>query len=1306
MKLTKRILSTLLAVTMVLGMFTALLTVQVSADETATETVSVPIEKYVTQIYNNPQEKLATMQPMRTFGNFQLWVDLKSGEVAYVETDAEGNPTENILFSNPYDVAASKGSESTKQELLSQIIVAYKDNTGTSKNLYSYKDAALNDQIKVQLIKGGVRVEYTIGREDGRKLIPRLILEDSFEPNILSKIREVVERGELEQFDYDWFINAWQKIDPNNMSMLQRIEFTKKYPILGEFYIDENGKTVYPVIYQYLSNMISMSDMIKREEWIKMYCPEYTFEQLDLDHEAVGYEAEDEKYPVFKMALEYYMDENGLSVRLPCNGLRYDMSSYTLENLSILPYMGASNYKNAGFNYSYLDDNGNLVEDVSTSYTFFPDGSGALFDHAQLGTSTEKLLGYVYGEDFAYHQLLGLKFQKVVRYPVYGAVSSEIFYEYTYSAPDPETGEQSEPITVRMSNSVKTLEQIEADLEAMGATLLSGNIADTLTVSKRAYVAMVEEADSFTRFQLYHGGALHNYSTVYPYFNPKPHDSYDLSDAISASSSKNVSIQSDRKYTGSFTLRYVLLCDDANLENAAEGEHTHKHYSASWLGMAEAYRDYLCTTGILSNSTLSERIKDDIPLYIEVFGALETQESIATIPVWVMTPLTTFENLLTMYNELGDYDVKNINFKMTGFANGGMYATMPSALKWEKKVGGKDGFHALAAEANRINGLADGSHLGLYPDFNFAYSEVNELFDDFVLRDDAVKTIDNRYTSFRSYSATQQTFVSFYQLAISPSRFSKFYTKLLENYKEYGVNSMSVATLGTALNSDFDEEDMYNREESKEYTTEALEDIKNAGYSLMVEGGNAYTWKYVDHILNVDLDSSRYLEASATVPFIGAVLHGYVQFAGTPLNEEGNANYALLRAIENGSSIYFILSYQNTAELKEDSYLSQYYSIRYDIWLEDVAKYYNELNNVLHDVQDKLIIDHEFLVGERVLDLDELEADIADRLENAIKDEDQLQKDSETEDVISVANAWSLLYHAEETMKNFLTQLQEANSDVDTNYMAFSEQVSFGSAIDQVVTDFAFIDPEVFGSDALYKDSIDMVSLQLSSLRAKSAKLAQLSEDIKYLQQQADETVAAMAAAIELVKTTEIYNNDEETRAKLVAQMEAAHTEALKYVARIQSESSYYFDPEQGYDFLNPESSSYFLDEAIKSITQAFKTNFAEGGKHAGQAYSEQVYTDLMAACTLFSKEQILAQVQVGGSDEEEDSEDESGFGAVNNNQIAVVTYGDRDPDTFAKTPYKSIILNYNSYAVRVTYNGVLYTVPSGGYIIIMYENN
>ena len=72
---------------------------------------------------------------------------------------------------------------------------------------------------------------------------------------------------------------------------------------------------------------------------------------------------------------------------------------------------------------------------------------------------------------------------------------------------------------------------------------------------------------------------------------------------------------------------------------------------------------------------------------------------------------------------------------------------------------------------------------------------------------------------------------------------------------------------------------------------------------------------------------------------------------------------------------------------------------------------------------------------------------------------------------------------------------------------------------------------------------------------------------------------------------------------------------------------------------------------------------------------------------------------------DDEETEEETTTNLVNNNHIVVVTYGDRNSETFEKTPYKSIILNYNSYAVRVTYNGTLYTVPSGGYVVIDYDN-
>ena len=101
MNITKRIISTLLAVIMLLGACSALFTIQIfAAEETTTETEApkTDIEDYVSKVYKNPQEKLATMEKMREDGNYQLWVDRSSGEVAWVETDASGKPTDADLL--------------------------------------------------------------------------------------------------------------------------------------------------------------------------------------------------------------------------------------------------------------------------------------------------------------------------------------------------------------------------------------------------------------------------------------------------------------------------------------------------------------------------------------------------------------------------------------------------------------------------------------------------------------------------------------------------------------------------------------------------------------------------------------------------------------------------------------------------------------------------------------------------------------------------------------------------------------------------------------------------------------------------------------------------------------------------------------------------------------------------------------------------------------------------------------------------------------------------------------------------------
>ena len=101
--------------------------------------------------------------------------------------------------------------------------------------------------------------------------------------------------------------------------------------------------------------------------------------------------------------------------------------------------------------------------------------------------------------------------------------------------------------------------------------------------------------------------------------------------------------------------------------------------------MAFAYRDYLVGKGLLSELPASDT-SGDIPLYIESFGAVQTTEKIASIPVTVKRAMTSAADVITMYEDLAKQGITNVNFKLTGFANGGMYAKMPYNLKWEKAV--------------------------------------------------------------------------------------------------------------------------------------------------------------------------------------------------------------------------------------------------------------------------------------------------------------------------------------------------------------------------------------------------------------------------------------------------------------------------------------------------------------------------------------------------------------------------------------------------------------------------------------------
>jgi len=318
---------------------------------------------YLNTRYNSPAEKLATMECMVENDSFALWCDKFSGEVALVN-----KVTNQTLFTNPYDIGTSTASADVKGELMSQLMIEFSDNTGTSTPYNSFAWSTQKGQIKVKNLKGGIRVEYSIGEEETRYLVPMVIEKSRFE----ELISGTAEANGIPSYLFNKLKYFYVLQDPKDEKLTdaERADMYKNYPITEKM-------AVY--VFDTTAERREKKDI---ETIIKKYCPKYTFAKMEEDHQITNYISTAEAPPLFKMALEYYLDESGLKIDLPANGVRFDEDKYTLNYIRVLPYFGAGNGTNEG-------------------YVFVPDGSGALLDFKQMDEEgvIVGMSGDIYGTD-------------------------------------------------------------------------------------------------------------------------------------------------------------------------------------------------------------------------------------------------------------------------------------------------------------------------------------------------------------------------------------------------------------------------------------------------------------------------------------------------------------------------------------------------------------------------------------------------------------------------------------------------------------------------------------------------------------------------------------------------------------------------------------------------------------------------------------------------------------------------------------------------------------------------------------------
>ena len=930
-----------------------------------------------------------------TFDNgskYTIYVNRYTGYVYY-----ENMVTGQILTSNPYDY---EGVNQYYKTLSSQIEITYKVNTKSSPEspLYSSEEAAKKGQLTVSGIKGGLRVDYTLGETATRYLIPGRISAEDFETSI---VRPMIERYEEvvakyvkslglnlpeNMFKINWDL-VYDEYDDvlvfNKQRVLNQLEYhlsnisSKSGYDKNEYYseystikldidkllrkftlanpLDEGNAPFYAEGGQYsdfpknfaiyLFTNPTEADFKNYSKILTKYCREYTFHEMYEDEAECGYVAVITSKPVFRCSLEYTFNEDGsLKVRLPASSIVYDETNYTLEGISLLKYFGAGDKSLDG--YAFLPDGSGSIIEFSDFYN--PDQNGKK-------VSIQQSLS-VYGPDYAYSNITLAPYNEQVVLPVYGMVST------------------------------------------------TSDVQSNLDMIKTGYFAIIDEGASLAQINIDFDNG-HNYATTYASFSPIPHDVIQFNGSTAGVSGSYTMI-SESKYSGSYVLRYVMLTDDRVAQRYSLTDYT----TASYVGMATYYREYLKSTGDLT--PLSDTY-DDLPLYVEALGSMEIVEKFMTFPVNVSVPLTTFDDVITMYEELSNAqkrfaekqleyqkladaedknlvlkaqyqtradkykelsksvdNIINVNFKLTGFANGGMYFTYPSRVRWERACGGKSGFASLVSYSKEVGGDA---HLGVYPDFDFMYINNQEAFDGIILRGTAAKMVDNRYASKQEYDSIARQYETVYALVVSSSALDDLYTKFNKSYSKYGLDSISLSTIGSDLNSNFDEDGSVNREDAMANVVQLLDRMVNENnQSVMLSVGNSYTYKYADHIINIATDSSHYSRSSYAIPFVGMVLHGYVNYAGSPINQSGSPEYEILRSIESGASLYYILCYQNTSHMKDDELLSKYYGVSYENWYDTLVENYSILNDAIGGLQQYEIVDHRVVIAERVIEESEL----------------------------------------------------------------------------------------------------------------------------------------------------------------------------------------------------------------------------------------------------------------------------------------------------------------------------------------------
>lgn len=446
---------------------------------------------------------------------------------------------------------------------------------------------------------------------------------------------------------------------------------------------------------------------------------------------------------------------------------------------------------------------------------------------------------------------------------------------------------------------------------------------------EQSALAIIEDSASVCRMYSFVSGSNIAYNCIYPQFT------YRKSSVVQMLSKTwyplDVTFVSKKKISDeNFSVLYIPLAND----------------NGTYSDMACEYREYLKETENFKVKTQG----DSVPIYLDVYGSVLVTKNILGFPITVNKELTTCDELKEIIDNLNQNGIKDINIRYKGISKDGLYnKKVPTKLNVASSIGGKKGLLELME-------YADNHDVNIYPEEDFVFFKKPSF--SLFKPDNVAQDVCQKNGQFYEYDISTGISVSngLTRYVLKPQNVVKSAEKFLKSYKKAGLSKISVSTLGNMLYSDFSS-DICLANKTMQKFEGILNSFKAEDISLMLDAPYIYAAKFADAIIGVPTESSNFDIEDETVPFYQIVLHGLVSYSTPAINTAADSKYALLKAIETGSSLTYSLGGFDYSEIINDDY-EELSAISADDWLEEIAEYGKIVSKALETVSEREILAH------------------------------------------------------------------------------------------------------------------------------------------------------------------------------------------------------------------------------------------------------------------------------------------------------------------------------------------------------------